>query len=144
MCETSDERPIEIKEKSDLRLRTKRFALRAIKLVECLPKSQVSRVIGDQLLRSGMSVPANYRAACRARSSAEFRAKLGIVEEETDESGFWIEMLVEADLVKRSLVDGLLDEGNQLTAIWGASIKTSRRETMIPRSAFRTPHSKYA
>ena len=78
----------------DLKKRTKQFALRAIKLVESLPKTQTAKVIGDQLLRSSTSVPANYRASCRARSNAEFRAKLGIVEEETDESVFWMEMLI--------------------------------------------------
>jgi four helix bundle protein len=110
----------------DLRKRTKQFALRVIKLVEGLPKTQTARVIGNQLLRSSTSVPANYRASCRARSNAEFRAKLGIVEEETDESVFWIEMLVDAHLVKASRVEGLMDEGNQLTAIWVASINTAR------------------
>ena len=110
----------------DLKKRTKQFALRAIKLVESLPKTQTARVIGDQLLRSSTSVPANYRALCRARSNAEFRAKLGIVEEETDESVFWIEMLVDANLVKLAKVEDLMDEGNQLTAIWVASINTAR------------------
>ena len=88
----------------DLKKRTKQFALRAIKLVESLPKTQTARVIGGQLLRNSTSVPANYRASCRARSNAEFRAKLGIVEEETDESVFWIEMPVGAHLVKLSRV----------------------------------------
>jgi four helix bundle protein len=72
------------------------------------------------------SVPANYRAACRARSNAEFISKIGIVEEETDETVFWIEMLVDTDLVKFALVEDLLDEGNQLTAIWVTSINTAR------------------
>ena len=110
----------------DLRKRTKQFALRAIKLVESLPKTQTAKVIGGQLLRSSTSVPANYRASCRARSKAEFRAKLGIVEEETDESVFWMEMLVDAGLVKPSRVQGLMDEGSQLTAIWVSSINTAR------------------
>ena len=110
----------------DLKKRTKQFALRAIKLGESLPKTQTARVIGGQLLRSSTSVPANYRASCRARSNAEFRAKLGIVEEETDESVFWIEMLVDANLVNLSRVKELLDEGNQLTAIWVTSINTAR------------------
>ena len=73
-----------------------------------------------------MSVPANYRAACRARSNADFIAKIGIVEEETDESVFWIEMLVETNLVRMDLVEDLIDEGNQLTAIWVTSINTAR------------------
>ena len=110
----------------DLKKRTKRFALRAIKLVESLPRTQTARVIGDQLLRSSTSVPANYRASCRARSNAEFRAKLGIVEEETDESVFWMEMLVDAGLIGLARVEDLMDEGNQLTAIWVTSINTAR------------------
>lgn len=110
----------------DLKKRTKQFALRVIKLVESLPKTQTARVIGNQLLRSSTSVPANYRAACRARSNAEFRSKLGIVEEETAESVFWIELLVDAQLVRFRPVEGLIDEGNQLTAIWVASINTAR------------------
>jgi four helix bundle protein len=109
----------------DLKFRTKAFALRIIKLVESLPKTQTSRVIGGQLLRSGTSVTANYRAACRARSNAEFISKLGIVEEESDESVFWIEMLVESKQVKFELVEDLIDEGNQLTAIWVTSINTA-------------------
>ena len=111
---------------NDLKERTRKFALRIIKLVESLPKSQTSRVIGDQLIRSGTSIAANYRAACRARSNADFISKIGIVEEETDESVFWIEMLVDTNLVKLNLVEDLLDEGNQLTAIWVASINTAR------------------
>jgi four helix bundle protein len=122
MKETLPQRPPE----RDLKKRTKQFALRVIKLVESLPKTQTARVIGDQLLRSSTSVPANYRASCRARSNAEFMAKLGIVEEETDESVFWMEMLVDAKLVKAPRVEALMDEGNQLTAIWVTSINTAR------------------
>ena len=109
--------------------------------MESLPKTQTARVIGGQLLRSGTSVPANYRAACRARSNADFIAKIGIVEEETDESVFWIEMLVDSNLVKQELVADLMDEGSQLTAIWVTSINTARgrkRELRTPRSALRT------
>ncbi len=120
--ETLPQRPPE----RDLKKRTKQFALRVIKLVESLPKTQTAKVIGDQLIRSATSVPANYRASCRARSNAEFRAKLGIVEEETDESVFWMEMLVDANLVNLSRVEDLMDEGSQLTAIWVSSIKTAR------------------
>lgn len=110
----------------DLKKRTKHFALRCIKLVESLPKTDTARVLGKQLLRSSTSVPANYRASTRARSKAEFIAKLGIVEEETDESVFWIEMLIDAGLTRESRVDGLMSEGNQLTAIWVKSINTAR------------------
>ena len=111
----------------DLKKRTKQFALRVIRLVESLPRTETARVIGNQLLRSSTSVPANYRASCRARSNAEFIAKLGIVEEETDESVFWIEMLVDANLVESARTRNLMDEGNQLTAIWVSSINTARR-----------------
>ena len=110
----------------DLKQRTKEFALRVISLVESLPRTQTAKVFGDQLIRSGTSVPANYRAACRSRSNADFIAKLGIVEEETDESVFWMEMIVEKGLIKKSLVEDLVDEGNQLTAIWVTSINTAR------------------
>lgn len=110
----------------DLKYRSKCFALRIIKLVESLPKTQTANVLGKQLLRSGTSVAANYRAACRSRSNADFIAKMGIVEEETDESVFWMEMLIDSGLVKLGLVTDLLDEGNQLTAIWVTSINTAR------------------
>ena len=94
----------------DLKRRTKNFALRIVKLVESLPNTQTARVIGKQLLRCETLVDANYRASCRARSKADFISKMGIVEEETDESAFWIEMLVDTNLVKANLVGDLLDE----------------------------------
>jgi four helix bundle protein len=118
--------PNSASQNGDLKLRAKSFALRIVKLVESLPKTRTSDAIGKQLLRSGTSVAANYRAACRSRSIADFIAKMGIVEEETDESVFWIEMLVDTNLVRRELVADLLDEGNQLTAIWVTSINTAR------------------
>ena len=95
----------------DLKNRTKKFALRIIKLVESLPNTPTARVIGGQLLRCGTSVPANYRASCRARSNADFISKMGIVEEETDEPAFWIEMLVDTNLIKENLVADLLEIG---------------------------------
>ncbi len=110
----------------DLKDRTKKFALRIIKLVESLPNTQTGRVVGKQLLRSGTSVGANYRASCRAKSNADFIAKMGIVEEEADESAYWIEILVETGLVKENLVKDLLDEANQLIAIFVSSINTAR------------------
>ena len=110
----------------DLKIRTKNFALRIIKLVESLPKTPTARVIGNQLLRCGTSVAANYRASCRARSKADFISKMGIVEEETDESAFWIEMLVDTNLVRENLVADLLDEAEQLTKIIVSSINTAR------------------
>ncbi len=111
---------------NDLKDRSKKFALRILVLVESLPNTLVARTIGGQLVRSGTSVAANYRAACRGRSTAEFIAKMGIVEEETDESAFWIEMLVDHGFVEKKVAD-LLDEANQLTAIWVASINTAKR-----------------
>lgn len=101
--------------------------MRILTLVESLPNTLVARTIGGQLVRSGTSVAANYRAACRGRSTAEFIAKMGIVEEETDESAFWIELLVDYGVIKRDRVADLLDEADQLTAIWVTSIKTAKR-----------------
>ena len=110
----------------NLKQRTKLFALRAIKVVESLPSSMLRDVAGKQLMRCATSVAANYRAACRAKSNADFIAKMGIVEEEADESIFWMEMLVEANAIKQELLTDLMDEANQLTAITVASINTAR------------------
>lgn len=110
-----------------LRTRTKQFALRIIRLVDSLPNKRAATVIGEQLLRSATSVGANYRAAQRARSRAEFRAKLGIVEEEADESVYWIELLMESGLVKQELLEDLHREANEITAMVVASIRTSRK-----------------
>ena len=111
----------------ELKKRTKEFALRIIKLAETFPNTFLGRHVGGQLTRSGTSVAANYRAACRARSNAEFIAKMGIVEEEADESAFWIEFAVDTNLAKATLVTDLLDEANQLVSIFVASINTARR-----------------
>ena len=113
----------------ELKKRTKEFALRIVKLAATFPNTFLGRHVGGQLTRSGTSVPANYRAACRARSNADFVAKMGIVEEESDESAFWIEFAVDASLVKQDLVADLLEEANQLTAIFVASINTARGRT---------------
>jgi four helix bundle protein len=110
-----------------LKVRTKLFALTIIKFVQELPKNYISNVIGGQLLRAGTSVGANYRAACRARSQAEFISKMGIVEEEADESIYWIEILIEAELIKQTKVDSLLKESNEILAMTVASIKTARK-----------------
>ena len=106
--------------------RTMGYALRIIKLVRSLPRDLVSEVIGRQLLRAGTSVASNYRAACRGRSRAEFVAKLGIVEEDGDESLFWMELLVRAAIVKKRRLEGLMKEGNQIVAIVVSSKKTAR------------------
>lgn len=110
----------------DLRDRTKRFALRIFKLFRSLPKSDEERILGKQLLRSGTSVAANYRAVCRARSKAEFIAKMGTVVEEVDETVFWLELLVETGLVPQPRMRNLLSEANELVAIFVASRKTAR------------------
>lgn len=108
----------------ELKQRTKQFSLRVIKLVGALPNSVEGRAIGNQLVRSGTSVGANYRAVCRARSKPEFIAKLGVVEEEADESAFWMELIIESDLMKRELVESLLKEANEIVAIIAASRKS--------------------
>ena len=113
----------------DLRKRTKQFALRIMKLVAALPKSIEGRVVGNQLIRSGTSVGTNYRAACKGRSKAEFIAKLGIVEEEADESAYWMELIIEGDLLKEELVQPLLDEANEIAAIMAASRITASKGT---------------
>ncbi len=114
------------RELCDLRARTKAFALGIVKLVDSLPRRRTANVMGLQLLRCGTSVGANYRAACRAKSKADFIAKMRIVEEEGDESVYWLELLVESKLVQPESADPLLSEANQLVAITVASIKTAR------------------
>ena len=110
----------------ELRERTKKFALRIIKLVDALPKNVIGRAIGSQLVRCGTSVGANYRAACRGRSKAEFNSKLHIVLEEADESAFWLELIIEAKLLTGKSVYPLLKEANELTAIFSKSYYTAK------------------
>ena len=112
--------------KQELNVRMKKFALRVIKLVQALPKGRVEDVLGSQLLRSGTSTGANYRSACRARSTADFIGKLKIVEEECDESLFWMELLVESGLMPLKRLEPLMMEADELMAIVVTSIKTSR------------------
>lgn len=114
-------------DKSELKQRTKQFALRTIKLVEALPNGQPAQILGRQLLRSGTSIGSNYRAACRARSSADFIAKMGIVEEEADETLYWMELLVESGITETSEVNFLMKEATELLAMTVASIKTAKR-----------------
>jgi four helix bundle protein len=122
----------------EMKQRTKKFALRVIKLVESLPATRTSAVLGKQLLRSGTSVGANYRAACRAKSLPDFIAKLGIVEEEADESVYWIELLIDSNQIKLKLVESLLDEANQIVAIVVSALRTSKAKRN-PNSAIRIP-----
>lgn len=109
---------------AELKKRTQKFALRVFRLVEALPKSYSGKTIAMQLARSGSSIGANYRAACRGRSKAEFRAKLGTVIEEADESAYWLE-IIEGNLMEKSKVEALLNEANELTAVMVASRKSS-------------------
>lgn len=113
--------------KPDFRERTFAFAARVVRFVESLPASATNRSLGNQLLRSATSVGANARAAKRARSRAEFAAKLGIVEEEIDESSYWIELLIALGKTKREKVRLLLEEADEILSITIASIKTSKR-----------------
>ena len=111
----------------DLRVRTKQFALRIIKMCEKLPASRDGRIIGDQVFRAGTSVGANYREAYRARSRAEFVSKLGDAQKELEETIYWLELLAESGTVKPALLQLLFEEANQLMAIFSASLNTARR-----------------
>jgi len=111
----------------ELKLRTKQFALRVIKLVETLPKNKIGDVLGKQILRSATSVAANYRAACRARSKADFISKIAIVEEEADESLFWLELIAESGLMNTERFKDLTKEADELTAIFTATGKTAKQ-----------------
>ena len=110
----------------ELKHRTKQFALRIMKLVDALPNSRSGRAIGDQLVRSGTSVGANYRAACRGRSKADFTAKLGIVVEEADESAYWLELIIEGKILSKKQVHPLQKEANEIAAIMVASVYTAQ------------------
>jgi four helix bundle protein len=127
---------------SDLKKRTKAFALRVLKLVDTLPKTTAGRALASQIVRSGTSLAANYRAACRARSTADFIAKMGIVEEEAHETLFWLELLEEAQLVPAAKLPAIKRETNELIAITVASIKTARRNRTA-NSAIRIPNSEF-
>ena len=108
--------------------RTKQYGLRIIRLVEALPDTKTAPIIGRQLLRAGTSVGANYRAACRGRSVADTLSKLAIVEEEADETLYWMELLVESNLIPKRQLQPLLEEGDELVAMTVASIKTLRSQ----------------
>ena len=115
--------------------RTKKFALRIFKLVGALPETIQGRAVAAQLIRSGTSVAANYRAACRARSKAEFVAKLGLVEEEADESAFWLEMIIETNLLGIAQVKLLLSEASEIVAIMASSKKTAAKSQIANRKS---------
>ena len=109
-----------------LRARTKKFAVRIVRLFQALPHSDEARVLGKQLLRSGTSVAANYRAAGRARSRAEFAAKMGVVLGEIDESVFWLEMLVDSKIVRAERMQEIIQESNELVKIFSAARRSLR------------------
>ena len=111
---------------TQMKVRTKAFGLAVIELTELLPRSRAAEVIGKQLLRSATSVGANYRSACRAKSPADFVAKLAIVEEEIDEAHYWLEVLAESGIVASGALAALIKEADELTAIIVSSIKTAR------------------
>ncbi len=121
-------------DEDELKARTKAFSLRCIKLAESLPYRGPGRIICDQLTRAGSSVGANYRAACRSRSRAEFLSKLGTVEEEADESGYWMELIMESGMKPARLVEPLHGEADELVRIIVASINTARRPIQNPKS----------
>ncbi len=110
----------------ELKERTKKFAHRCVKLALSLPKTQLGKHIAGQLIRCSTSVASNYRASCLAQSKSSFIAKISIVLEETDESSFWLEFIIDEKLLKRVLVESLLKEANELTAIFFASRKTAK------------------
>lgn len=111
----------------DLRTRTKNYALRIIRLYTALPKSDVARVLGKQLLRSGTSIGANYREGYRARSKAEYIAKLGLCLQELEESAYWLELMAEAEIIPATRLESLQDETNQLIAILTTLVKKSKQ-----------------
>jgi len=111
----------------ELKKRTKIFAISIIQFTESLPKGRTADVIARQLLRSGTSVGANYRSACRAKSPADFISKMGIVEEEADESIYWMELLIEAKIIEERELEYLIKEANEILSIAVASIKTARK-----------------
>ncbi len=113
-------------DKVQLQNRTKNFSIRVFKMVEKLPKSRGIEVIANQLIKSSTSIAANYRAVCRAKSKADFINKLKIVEEESDESLFWLEFIVDLGLMDKKLLEDLIKEANEFVAIFTAAVKTSK------------------
>jgi four helix bundle protein len=112
--------------REEMKKRTKEYANRVVRLCAALPNNWIARILGGQLLRSGTSVGANYRAVCRAKSNADFINKLRVVEEECDESLFWMELLIENHFIKVSRLHAPMNEGNEILSIVVASAKTAR------------------
>jgi four helix bundle protein len=121
-------------DEAELKTRTKKFGLRCINLAESLPKTDTGRIVSNQLIRCSTSVGANYRAACRGRSAAEFVAKLGNVEEELDESAYWMEIIVDTGMKPLKLVEPLSEEADELLRIVVSSIKSTRPAIRNPKS----------
>jgi four helix bundle protein len=115
-----------VQETEALKARTKAFAVRVVKMFRALPRATEARLIGRQVIRSGTSVAANYRAACRSRSRAEFISKIGLVLEEMDETELWLEILVDCDIVRKARMAPLLGEAHELLAIFGATWRTAK------------------
>ena len=111
----------------EMKERTQKFALRLLRLAEALPKTRAGDVIAKQIVRSGTSVAANYRALCRSKSRGDFINKTSIVEEEADETAFWLELIADAGLLTRRRIQPLLNEANELVAIVVASRRTASR-----------------
>ena len=113
----------------ELKERTKQFALRVMRLVDALPRAAKGNAVAGQLMRSGTSVAANYRAACRGRSRAEFVAKIGVVEEEANETALWLELIIEDGMIPRQRVESLWREADELCAIFYTALETGRRSS---------------
>ncbi len=124
----------------ELKQRTKNFSIRVINLIRTLPNNKIGYVLGNQLLRSATSIGANYRAACRSRSKAEFISKIRVVEEESDESVYWIELIKESNLFNENRLSEILKEANELTAIFTSIGKTSKMNLSYSKSEI--PNSK--
>jgi four helix bundle protein len=119
----------------ELLQRTKQFTLRIFKLVGALPQTIHGRAVAAQLIRSGTSVAANYHAVCRARSKPEFVAKFGVVEEEADETVFWLELIIETELLRAAKVKPLLNEASEIVAIMASSKKTAAKSQLANRKS---------
>ncbi len=119
-------------DEAQFKARTKKIGLRVIRLVEALPKTSTAQAIGNQLLRSATSIGANYRAACRAKSPADILNKLKIVEEESDETLYWLEILIEAEIMSEARLKDLMHETDEIIAMTVSSIKTLRQKHQPP------------
>ena len=120
-------------DEQEFKERTQQLALRIIRLVQALPETPVGWVIGKQLLRSGTAIGVNYRAACRGKSNADMAGKLAIVEEEADETLYWLELLIEAEVMPEAKLEALMNETDEVLAMTVASMKTLRRSAGFTR-----------